>query len=176
MHFIDSEASLEKAKCLIGMELIGVDAEWRPGMTTFQQSKPALFQVGGLEQVCLFDMVALANNKALDELLEKAFTQAGSVVIGFSFHNDLKAFAKSFPEMRFYRRFACLIDLQQLFSEMYAAEKSMGLSKVTDYVIGKPICKGEQMSNWERRPLRSSQTHYAALDAYIMAFLYRKMD
>ena len=97
VHFIATEEELKKAECLIGMELIGVDAEWRPGMTTFQQSKPALFQVGGLEQVCLFDMVALANNKALDELLERAFTQAGSVVIGFSFHNDLKAFAKSFP-------------------------------------------------------------------------------
>lgn len=30
------------------------------------------------------------------------------------------------------------------------------------------MCKGEQCSNWENRPLRKSQTHYAGLDAWIL--------
>lgn len=36
----------------------------------------------------------------------------------------------------------------------------------------RPMSKAEQFSNWQQRPLRRSQLHYAALDAYASLFVW----
>lgn len=46
------------------------------------------------------------------------------------------------------------------------------LAFMTQYLLGKALCKYEQRSNWNRRPLKKSQLHYAALDAQICLKLY----
>ena len=44
-----------------------------------------------------------------------------------------------------------------------------GLAKITAELFpGKQLCKKEQISNWTKRPLRKTQLHYGALDAYIL--------
>jgi len=42
----------------------------------------------------------------------------------------------------------------------------LGLSKLCELVLGKPLSKEMQVSNWSRRPLKDKQVSYAALDAY----------
>jgi len=37
------------------------------------------------------------------------------------------------------------------------------------------MSKYEQISNWNKRPLRKSQIHYGALDAYILLKIYEEL-
>ena len=46
------------------------------------------------------------------------------------------------------------------------AVKVASLSSACDEFLGKPLLKFEQMSNWDRRPLRKAQVQYASLDAH----------
>ena len=49
---------------------------------------------------------------------------------------------------------------------------SPGLSRICERAFGRPLDKGNQCSNWERRPLRAEQVLYAAGDAVVLARLH----
>lgn len=51
-----------------------------------------------------------------------------------------------------------------------------GLSELVYLCLGKCLSKDEQMSDWEKRPLRDSQVQYAASDAYCLISVYRTLE
>ena len=77
--------------------------------------------------------------------------------------------------MTFIQNIPKLLDLQELYKLAvpdFREKGGMGLAAVAATLYpGKKLCKAEQMSNWENRPLRYSQEHYGAMDAWILVDL-----
>ena len=49
---------------------------------------------------------------------------------------------------------------------------SLGLSTLCEQMLGAPLDKRMQLSNWARRPLVPQQRAYAALDAHCLVLLH----
>ena len=136
--------------------MVGMDSEWRPTMTKFDNMRPALLQLSDEHTAYLIDLVALSGNQFLDDVLTQIFTNQNTLCIGFSFKSDLDVFARHFPTMKFYKLFVNFIDAQTYYGKVCIASNQSGLAKVCKHLLQQEMCKGEQMSNWEKRPLRLS--------------------
>ena len=157
---------------LIGKPYIGVDSEWRPKTYKFQKTLGvSVLQIASYTHTFVLDLLKLKNNLELDKVLCKILTDPHSVITGCSFGADLDQLSRGMKQMVFYRdipKFLDVIDFYKAVEPDHKNKGGYGLAAICENLLGKKLCKGEQVSNWERRPLRKSQMHYAALDAWIL--------
>lgn len=114
-------------------------------MTKFDNTRPSILQLSSSTEVFLIDLISLCNNQVLDSILSNVFSN--STIIGFCLRSDLQMWGKFLPKMQFYKTIERFVDAQ----EQYGNNKS--LSFVIKEMIGNGLCKRQQMSNWEKRPL-----------------------
>jgi len=88
--------------------------------------------------------------------MKAIFLNENSTLLGFSFNNDLNEFQDKSPHFTFFQKVANFVDIQDYYGELHAINNQIGLLKVSEELFGKPLCKHEQISNWEKRPLRLS--------------------
>ncbi|KAL5012574.1 hypothetical protein ScPMuIL_011125 [Solemya velum] len=136
------------------------------------------------------------------QFARQIFSNKEVLKLGFGLESDLQMLSKSFPVMRdAMLEMARVVDLCVLKKHIsdrvsehdektvmvddvdsdsegptlnlgFSKPEERGLSELVRQCLGKPLNKSEQMSDWERRPLRTSQKVYAALDAYVLLEVY----
>eukprot|EP00929_Paragymnodinium_shiwhaense_P063445 TRINITY_DN31688_c0_g1_i1.p1 TRINITY_DN31688_c0_g1~~TRINITY_DN31688_c0_g1_i1.p1 ORF type:complete len:576 (-),score=61.22 TRINITY_DN31688_c0_g1_i1:170-1897(-) len=167
-----AEGLVEAEKVLREEAVVGVDLEWS-SFGDWMQHSLALLQVATAQTVFLVDLACESIARHIGSLMQTLFAFESPLVLGFAFQNDIRELRRS-PWADSCGRFRGLCDLQLLASKDTQANKKQakfyqeGLSSLVARSLSKPLCKAEQRSYWHGRPLRASQCHYAALDAYVL--------
>ncbi|XP_017563688.1 exonuclease mut-7 homolog isoform X1 [Pygocentrus nattereri] len=170
--------------------VVGVDMEWRAGFGTVSTQRVALIQLAVEGQVFLLDLCAhsLSHHSLTVQFIRTLLTDKNVLKLGYGTSGDFRSLVATWPELKeeplAVKGMLDLLHVHQQLQrcwrggsrsrsvEVSEGSPEKGLSLLVQQVLGKPLDKTEQLSNWERRPLRTGQLRYAAADAYCLLDVY----
>jgi uncharacterized protein with PIN domain len=141
---------------------IGIDAEfYRTDFSYTTLFQLATLQIATSSQVFIFDGISLKEDENFKLFIIRLFKNPQIQKIGFSFNSDLEVIERSLQ--------ISSLKIDNLIDLGYdpTSREVWSLARFVERFIGKPLCKREQGSAWNKRPLRKAQLHYAALDAVV---------
>ena len=170
--FVDNANALKQyLKYFKNSKYIGIDSEW--SSSSFNVNN---IETASILQLCnycertilIIDLIKMKDDKELFDLFKLHFKD--KIFIGYAFNkSDIDQF---FEELQNMFKDVEIIDLIDLYQNRYL-EKAPALKIMCEKLLGKKMCKYEQCSYWENRPLKKSQLHYAAFDAIVCVSLYK---
>jgi uncharacterized protein with PIN domain/uncharacterized protein Usg len=161
----------EVSKKLMAAKTVGVDAEFSSDLIGYATTTIAILQLATPDLAVIIDFIALKNNDILYEFCLKFFGSKEIEKIGHTFTSDIKCLKSTFQDKPM--EFENIINIDEGFIE---GKQKMGLAAIVKKVYSKEFSKYNQQSNWDRRPLRKSQIHYAALDAVATLNVFLKIQ
>jgi ribonuclease D len=163
------------------VDVIGIDVEMKPAIIPYEKTPhAALLQISCRKFTFLFDLYNfIANKKEWESFFRDLFLSQKIVKLGYHFSSDLNMLNIGFSEITdCFSKVEHVFDFQKIEGHLsFLPDPSevrypLGLSRLSEYMLGKPLCKSERMSNWAQRPLRKSQLRYAALDSHVLISIW----
>ncbi|MCD6389465.1 MAG: 3'-5' exonuclease domain-containing protein 2 [Desulfobulbaceae bacterium] len=150
---------------LAGQTLLGFDTETRPAFKKGESYPPSLLQLGGDDEVFIFQLKHLGLARPLREILaDPAIIKAG---VGLDY--DIR-------ELKKMSGFKASGFMDQGNLAKKAGIRNHGLRGLAAVLLGFRISKGMQVSNWARNELTPQQIQYAATDAWVGRRLYLALE
>ena len=187
--WVDSISSLRQAHEALSNSAgpVGIDVEWKPtSVGGGGGSRASIMQLATENEVMIFDLISLASQPKLSEEFDLVLTPVmknkGRLKLGFEIGGDFKVLRSSYPSMVCFHQINGIMDLKNLWFKYLEVngggrtKRGAGLSTLCQALLGKPLDKSSQVSNWEARPLRAKQLEYAALDSLSLILLFKKFE
>ncbi|XP_058709488.1 exonuclease mut-7 homolog isoform X2 [Poecile atricapillus] len=185
-------------------QVVGVDMEWKPSFGMVGKPRVALLQLALEDEVFLLDLPRLLEQAEAEGQKEKfphfiqmLYSDAAITKLGYGMSGDLSSLAATCSAVRdTEKQMQGVVDLLALHQQLQRGKDGQkvdgpspehsheqrglrqpekGLSLLVQHVLGKPLDKTEQLSNWEKRPLREEQILYAASDAFCLLEIYKRL-
>ncbi|OQS03072.1 hypothetical protein THRCLA_04613, partial [Thraustotheca clavata] len=147
---------------------IGLDVEWRPIASKDEICLASLLQIACGSQAFLVDLIALEKFSSGFDILKRILLSPSIIKVGFGFSHDLQGsvLKHTFPEKSTFDTVHGLVEIDTLLHHWQPSYAGRSLTDAATLILGKPLNKNQQLSDWEKRPLTSKQIEYAALDAW----------
>lgn len=186
IFLVDNVPDFEKMlDNILDVDIVGVDCEWKPSFSV-HRSELALLQLATRKSIYVLDIITLGQKAShlWRELGKFLFNNCDILKLGFSLSSDFSMIRAALPHLNI-NNLHSFLDLLNVWKHLDKSAKihypyeatstGLSLSTLCHLTLGAPLDKSDQISNWERRPLRTSQLEYAALDAHCLIQVYDVM-
>ena len=154
---IDSFKKLKSAvQELKKTKVLGFDTESRPSFQKGKTYQVSLLQLATGDKAYLFRLNKIGLPKSLAAIL----ADENIVKTGVAIKDDIRVLQK----LTNYKP-ASFVELQTYVKQFEI--ENISLKSIAAIVLGIRISKAQQLSNWEKQRLSTSQQNYAATDAWV---------